>query len=265
MDDAFSTGYAVGRDSSSNNSNGMGWGGDWAWWIVILLIFGWGGFGNNFGGNGGSMLSGIATRNDLCEEFNFNNLENSVRGISDSVNLGFANLNSTICHQEYETAMLLNNMNVSNLQSFNAMNISNLQSANALQSQLASCCCDLRAGQAQTRYEMAQNTCNLQNTMNNSTRDIIASQECGTRAVIDKLCQMEYNALNDKYQMALNEIQGLRLDASQARQNNYLVSQLRPTPQPSFLVPNPFTGSYGYAQSGYGFNGGCGCGCGCNG
>lgn len=31
MDDAFSTGYAVGRDASTNSNGGMGWGGDWAW------------------------------------------------------------------------------------------------------------------------------------------------------------------------------------------------------------------------------------------
>ena len=34
------------------NNNGWGFGGDGAWWIIILLLFGWGGrgFGNGFGG-----------------------------------------------------------------------------------------------------------------------------------------------------------------------------------------------------------------------
>ena len=37
--------------SGSNNraDEGYGFGGGWAWWIIILLIFGWGGFGG-FGG-----------------------------------------------------------------------------------------------------------------------------------------------------------------------------------------------------------------------
>lgn len=40
--------------SGSNNraDEGYGFGGGWAWWIIILLIFGWGGFGG-FGGWGG--------------------------------------------------------------------------------------------------------------------------------------------------------------------------------------------------------------------
>ena len=38
---------------TGNNRNNDGMWGDGAWWIVILLIFGWVGFGNNgWGGNG---------------------------------------------------------------------------------------------------------------------------------------------------------------------------------------------------------------------
>lgn len=47
----FAEGYAIGRDNGNCNNNG--WGMDGAWWIVILLIFGWGGFGGGFGGFGG--------------------------------------------------------------------------------------------------------------------------------------------------------------------------------------------------------------------
>ena len=33
----------------NNNRGNGGWGDMGAWWIVILLIFGWGGFGTGFG------------------------------------------------------------------------------------------------------------------------------------------------------------------------------------------------------------------------
>lgn len=252
MENNFAEGYAVGRDASNNSNNGA-WGADggFFWWIIVFaLIFGWGGNGfGGFGGNGGSMLSGALTRGDLCQDMNFNDLQNGVRNVSDAVNVGFANLNSTICHQQYDTAMLLNNMNVSNLQGFNAMNVSNLQSFNALQSQLADCCCTTQRAIDGVNYNMATNTCAITNAINNSTRDIIASQQAGFQGIRDYLCNEKISALE-------NENFALRLSASQEKQNNYLVSQLRPFPTASYVVPNPFTGYYG-------FNNGCGCGNGC--
>ena len=48
----FGIGYAVGRDTNNCGYGGYGngmFGGDFAWWIIILLIFGWGGNGYGFG------------------------------------------------------------------------------------------------------------------------------------------------------------------------------------------------------------------------
>ena len=131
-----------------NNDNG-GWGGD-GWWVLIILfaLFGWGG---NWGGNGGgSATQGALTRGDLCMDMNFNDLQNGVRNVNDAVNLGFANLNSTICNQQYDTARMINASDAATAAGFNAMNISNLQSANAIQSQIAQCCCDVRSQIAET-------------------------------------------------------------------------------------------------------------------
>ena len=57
----FGIGYAVGRDTNCGYGGGYGngmFGGDmWSWWIIILLLFGWGnngyGFGGGFGGGYG--------------------------------------------------------------------------------------------------------------------------------------------------------------------------------------------------------------------
>ena len=121
---------------------------------------------------------------------------------------------------------------------------------------------------------MATNTCALQNTMNNNTRDIIDNQNAGTRAILDYLCQ-------DKIQTLQNENQSLRLAASQANQNAVLQAAMdantaeiirrtgNDCPVPAYVVPNPNCCygnpiGVGYGYSGYGYNNGCGCNsCGC--
>lgn len=234
-----------------NRNSDNGWGGDGGWWVLIILfaLFGWGG---NWGGNGGgSATQGALTRGDLCMDMNFNDLQNGVRNVNDAVNLGFANLNSTICNQQYDTARMITASDAATAAGFNAMNISNLQSANALQAQIAQCCCDVRSQIAETNYNMAQNTCAITNQIQNSTRDIVEATNAGTRAILDQMCQ-------DKIATLQNENNALRLSASQSAQNQYLISQLKPSPEPAFIVPNPFTGGYGY--NGYGYNN-CGCGC----
>lgn len=296
---SFAEGYAVGRDSNGGccNGNGNGFFGGDGWWAIILfaMIFGWGnggwgGWGNNNGvGATNAFLpyavagNSALTRADLCSEFNFNGLENSVRGVQQGlcdgfyamntgILNGFSGVSSAICNLGYEQAQLANNTNMTLMNGFNSANIVALQNQNALQAQLAQCCCDNKAGQAaiqrdisdccctigrqiergfcDVNYNMATNTNAIQVQMANNTRDIIDSQREGTRAVLDWLCAKETADLRA-------ENQSLKLAASQERQNNYLVNTLRPMPQPSYLTCNPFTGTYGFG--GYGFNGNYGC------
>lgn len=84
-----------------------------------------------------------------------------------------------------------------------------------------------------------------------STRDIIDSNAANTRAILDKLCQMEVNAKDEKIAELTARLNRADLAASQAAQNTYLLSELKPCPQPAYVVPNP------YCNCGY--NNGCGC------
>ena len=79
-------------------------------------------------------------------------------------------------------------------------------------------------------------------------RDIIDANNANTRSILDFLVQDRISALQ-------SENAALKMQASQADQNAYLISQLRPTPVPAF----PASNLYGYA-SGCGCNTGCGCG-----
>lgn len=265
--------------------------------IIFAMIFGWGNGGwGGFGGAGNGAVQGSLTRGDLCSEFSFNDLQNGVRNVNDSVNLGFSNLNSTICHQQYDTAMLvngvtgavndgfarlnsticqqqydtagmLNAMNMTNMQNANAANIVALQNQNALQTQIADCCCQTQRALDGINYNMATNTCALQNTIQTGFRDSIDATNAGTRAILDFLCQEKISDLQ-------NENQSLKLAASQAAQNTLLtnamsaqtaqlINRIAPYPTPSYLVSPPYAVPYGY-NYGANNNFGCGCGCGCN-
>lgn len=270
----------------SNRNGGSGWGGDGAWWIIILFLFvfcGWGdgngmfGGGRSGGGANSPAFQGALTRADLCSEFSFNDLQNGVRGVSDSINTGFSNLNSAICHQQYDTATMINGVQSAMAAGFagvdnsvctlgyqnaalinglgqtvqnglNSANVVALQNQNALQTQIADCCCENKAALADIKYTMATDTCALQNTIQNTTRDLLDNQNANTRAILDYLCQ-------DKIASLTAENQTLKFAASQQAQNAYLVSELAPKlPVPAYQVPNPFVP--------YGYNGCGGCGCG---
>ena len=209
------------------NSGFGGFGGDGAWWIIILFLFvfcGWGGngWGNN-GGNSGGVVDGYVLTSD------FANVERKI----DSVNQG-------LCDGFYQQAQLVNGTNMAMANGFAQSELSRanqqaalMQQLNAMQMQAANCCCENRAAIAQVRYDMATQACDTRNTVQNATRDIIDANNQNSRAILDFLTQSKLSDLQ-------TENQGLKLAASQAAQNSYLVSQLRPSPIPAYTVQNPY-------------------------
>ena len=255
--------------NNGRNTNGGVGDGSWAW-VLIFLIFALGGFGKDgfgFGGGTGSgatnnyvLASDFATlqrqmdsgfdrignrienvNNGLCDGFYAMNtgMLNGFSGVQQAMCQGFSGINQAIATNGYETRLGTQN----------------------LASQLASCCCDIKEGIQGVNFNMAQNTCALQNTMNMNTRDIIESNNANYRALHDEIVANRIEDKNAQIQAQQNEINALRLAASQERQNNYLIDQLKPCPSPSYIVPNPNC-CYNYGINGYGYNNNCGCNCG---
>lgn len=208
------------------NSGFGGWGGDGAWLIILFLIFavfGWGGNGWGNNGNSGGVVDGYVLTSD------FANVERKI----DSVNQG-------LCDGFYQQAQLVNGTNMAMANGFAQAELSRsnqqaalMQQLNAMQMQAANCCCENRAAIAQVRYDMAAQACDTRNTVQNATRDIIDNANSNSRAILDFLTQSKLSDLQA-------ENQGLKLAASQAAQNSYLVSQLRPSPIPAYTVQNPY-------------------------
>lgn len=248
MDNDFATGYALGSDSGNDRNNGF-FGGDGFWGIIILaMIFGWGngGWGGGWGGNGGGYVASAATQADIQRGFDNSAVISKLDGINSGLCDGFYAVNTGLLQG-------FNGVNTAMLQGFNAQTIAQMQGVNALQAQLAQCCCDNRAAVADLKYTMATDTCSVTNAINGAARDIIDSNNAGTRAILDYLCQDKIASLqaenNDLRRAASQDRQNALLTTAMANQTNQIIGTLRqPTPVPAYQVPNPYN---------YGCNSGC--------
>lgn len=207
----------------NRNNDGM-WGGAngtwiWVFFLFFLLAWGGGGFGNN-------AAQGALTRSELCQDMNFQSLENSVRGIQSGICDGFYAMN---------TGMLngFNGIQRDLCTGFNGIN----QNINQARFDAQNCCCETNRNIDAVRYENARNTCDIVNA--------IKADGDATRAL------MTQNTIQD----LRDRLQAAQLANSQCAQNAYLIDQLRPCARPAYITCSP------YEVSRFGFNGCGGCGC----
>lgn len=248
-----------GNDGYGND--GM-FGGNGAWWIIILLLFGYG--RNGFNGFGSGVGAPCATQADLSAGFanstilsslddiklgqanaiNYNN--QGFAGLNTAILQGFHGVDNAICNLGYQGAQHASNLS-SQLAScccdieraIDGNTTSGVMNTNTLSRQLSDCCCDLEKMNMQNRYDSQAANCNT----------LQAIDKLGDR-IIDYMAAEKTQALRD-------ENFALRLQASQAAQNQYLVNQIKPCPVPAYITCNPYTASYGI-----GYNSGNNCGCG---
>ena len=282
-------GYSLADIAAATRNDEDGFGtNNGAWWIIILFLFMFMGWGNNgYGANRGAQDT--LTRGELCQDMNFSDLEAGVRGIQSglcdgfyamntgmlngfagvqqSLANGFSGVDNAICTLGYQTAQGFNEMNINNMQNtfglqqaINANTVAGMQNTNALTAQInnvaadqAACCCAIRGqiekGFSDTNYNLATQECQTRQTIQNTGRDIIDNQNCNTRSILDFLVQ-------DKISSLQAENQALKFAASQTAQNQYLVNELRPCPIPAYVTCNPWASNYGV-----GYNS-CNCNCG---
>lgn len=247
--------------TGNNNNDGM-FGGNGAWWIIILFLFCFaGGWGNNWGGFGGnqgstSVYEGYVLNNDMSMisrqmSDGFNSQERKLDSISNG-----------ICSLGYDQ-----------LAQMNGINTNIMSGVNTLQAAVKDCCCQtqqntkdtqyligsnaaeisrgVERGFSDTNYNLATQSNALTTAVNNgfcqagfaaqtNTRDIIDNASANTRAILEKLSKMEIDAKNDKIADLTARLNRADLAASQAAQNTYLINELKPCPQPAYVVPNPY-------------------------
>ena len=229
----------AGYDGVGNNA----FGGDGGWlWIIVVFALLFGGCGGNGFGWGGNRNDGYqcATQADVRaavdQQTLISKLDQQTYGlatstydINNTLMNGFHGVDNAVCQLGYQAQQGFNNLG----------------------HQISDCCCTTQRAIDGVNYNLATQSNAIQNAMCNNTRDIIENQNCNTRSILDFLVQ-------DKISTLQTENQNLKLAASQAAQNQFLVSELRPCAKPAYITCNPYAASYGF-----GYNNGCGCNSGC--
>ena len=253
------------------NNNRNGFDGFGAWWIIILLIFGWGGFGNGFGGgfNGRGTAQGLAdlgnlVNNDVGRDLIMQAIQGNATAISQLASTVHCDVNSL------NSAIQNLNTQIGSLGLGQRDIIAAMQNGNStIMSKLCDCCCENRLavcqqtntiqsaintvntgmerGFSETNYAFAEQTCQLKSEIN-ALKQYVGDQFC---ALKERESQREIQSLRD-------QVQAFQLSASQQAQTANLVAQLRPCPAPAYVVPNPFG-----CNCNNPYNNGCGCGNGC--
>jgi hypothetical protein len=147
---------------------------------------------------------------------------------------GFSGVQSTLCQGFAGVNQAITADTIANMQNTNSLE----NSVQAIGTQLASCCCDIRSdlskGFCDLGYALATQECQTRQAIADSSRDIIATSNANTRAILDFLTQ-------DKIAALTAENQTLKFAASQQAQNAYLINELSPKcPVPAYVVPNPY-------------------------
>lgn len=253
----------------NNNSSGFGDAGN-GWWVIILFILiicGWGnGYGNNGGANAGAggaipYILNADSGASVQRGFDQAAITGGLGNIQAAVTAGFGNTATQLCNCCADIQSSLCNgfagveanasaRQMADMQQAFALQTATSQGFNGVQSQLASCCCDLKSGIEGLKYTIATEECATRTATNEGLRDVIASQNAGFQRVLDQLCADKIDAKNEKIADLQRQLTMANLSASQVAQTATLSNDfqtrisnlgeyLNPTPRPAYIVQNP--------------------------
>lgn len=221
-----------------------GFGGD-GWWVILLLLCGWGGgFGGGFGGWGGMMGMGMefpwllngqnGINNNVNDGFRTAQLSDTVTSVRDGISAlstqlcgccgdmqmanatstaaiqqslcnGFAGTTAAVTGVQNAISQQLNSNELASLNRSFAEQTANMQGFNGVQ-----------AGIADLRYTEATENCATRTASAQNTRDIIDAQTRGTQAILDKLCALELDNVKSQLAAAQRENVGLQNQVNMA-------------------------------------------------
>lgn len=231
---------------------GIGFGGDWAWILLLLVLGGgWGGFGGfGMGGAGAMMGAGIMgmdylypwlnNSEHISDGFRDQQLSSQISNISNSVTSGFGDVQNALCAgfgnvqnslcggfagvnasingAQNAIAQQLYTNQISDLERSFAAQTANTQGLTSLQAQLANCCCENRAATADLKYTVATENCQDRYEAAQNTQGIISAITAGIQSIKDDLCADRLEAERRENANLRTQLSMAQLAASQSAQ-----------------------------------------------
>ena len=208
-------------------SNGWGYGGDW--WIIIILLALFGGFGN-YGANGNGTYSEVQRGFDT-------------QAITSKLN----GLEQGLCSLGYDQLAQINGINNNVLttgfgiqNSLQAMGVANMQNANDISRQLSDCCCENRSAIAQVRYDMATNTCAINSAITQAAQTIVQNANDNYRALHDEMVQARMDEKDRTIADLTARLNNCDRNSELHNLGTYIVNSINPPPRPAYVVSNPY-------------------------
>ena len=200
------------------NNDGFGGNGAWSFWIIILLLFcngGWGnGYGNNGGGNGCMVpqyMMGMATNDTVQNGFNQMALTNGLTDLTAAINNGFSTAEVSRANTLASITNQMNNIAMNQQQNCYT---GQLQIAN-LGAQIASeACADRQSVNDGVRDLMAQSVAN--------TNQLYNMMNAGFQSIKDQLCDYRDAQKDETIATLRQQVMMKDLAASQASQNDLI-------------------------------------------
>lgn len=226
-----------------NNRNGygdgFGCGGGWFMWIIVLfaMMGGWGNWGNRNGAGldaAATFANGSMTRDQIADEFSYNDIKNGIRGVQNGLCDGFYAQNTT-------TLQGFNGIQRDLCAGFGNMGREVLESRYQLGEAIAAnrfaqqqCCCEINRNIDSVRAENYKNTCEITTAIHEEGEK--------TRALITANTLQD---LRDKLADRDRDLQTANFQLSQQAQTANIVGTLRPMPIPAYPVSSPYVAANG--------------------
>lgn len=278
----------------NNGGFGGGFGNDWGW-IILLLLFAGGGWGNGFGGGFGGGIGNMyefpwlfngqqGINNNVSSGFRDAQMHDSITSVRDGISAlstqlcgccgdistqlcnGFNGVVGAVNNAQNSLAQQMYTNQIADLERSYAAQTAQTAGMNSLAMNLQNCCCENRAGIADLKYTVATENCADRAALSDGIRDVIASQTAGVQRILDQLCQDKIDAKNDEIANLRQQIAMKDLAASQVAQNAFIAQGFSNEVDQLYNrlnnCPVPTTPVYGRTPIFQCNNNGCGCGCG---
>lgn len=219
-----------------------GFGGD-GWWLILLFLFAFGGWGNGFGGGYGNgampYILNNTTNSDVQRGFDQASIMGGINTITSNLCNGFAN-----------AEVSANARQIADMQQNFALQTAITGGLTDLSAQFANCCCENRLGIANLGSDIAREACATRTNDTQNTQAILNTINGGIQSIKDQLCSDKIDSKNEKIADLERQLTMANLAASQTAQTSRILADnaaqtvaleqyLNPVPVPAYMVQNP--------------------------